>query len=517
MAHPDLLGGAWLVDHLKIELVQPVSVHSRIGGRRATRELAGVSEETYPPRMRPSATIPAHLTFLLKHEALHLELLARVFDVIDLGELAAWVRSEPTGQYARRAAFFYEWLTGRELPLEAGVVTGGNYVDALDATKMLVATEAVNNARWRVRDNMPGTRHFCPVVWWTAASAAAGRFDVSKAFEQQEAVFGAEVLRRSAVWMTLKESRSSFLIEGEQDQTSKIQRFAAVMEARTGEGAVPLSPESLADFQAAMLGQTTTLQGFGLRRSPVFVGATVRYENVVHYVAPPWQAVPAMVDGLAASIKLTTGQPRLSVARAAVAAFGFIYIHPLADGNGRVHRFLINDILRRDGVVLAPFILPVSALITESARERAAYDGVLEVFSRPLMARYAEACHFGTQRRVEDDGVESNFTFDAYEAAMPAWRFPDLTRHVEYLGGVIERAIVQEMHDQAAFFRSHDQARRSVKDIVEGPDTDIDAIIRSACQNDGKLTGKLQSRFPALARAGVWERVAAAVAQAFGE
>lgn len=35
--------------------------------------------------------------------------------------------------------------------------------------------------------------------------------------------------------------------------------------------------------------------------------------------------------------------------RSAVAAFGFVYIHPLADGNGRVHRFLVNDILRRDG------------------------------------------------------------------------------------------------------------------------------------------------------------------------
>lgn len=36
----------------------------------------------------------------------------------------------------------------------------------------------------------------------------------------------------------------------------------------------------------------------------------------------------------------------------AVASFGFVYIHPLADGNGRVHRFLINDVLRRDEVTL---------------------------------------------------------------------------------------------------------------------------------------------------------------------
>ena len=73
----------------------------------------------------------------------------------------------------------------------------------------------------------------------------------------------------------------------------------------------------------------------------------VRYENVVHYAAPPWEAVQPMVSGLASFLALTQGAS--VVARAAVASFGFVYIHPLADGNGRVHRFLINDSLRRDG------------------------------------------------------------------------------------------------------------------------------------------------------------------------
>ena len=64
----------------------------------------------------------------------------------------------------------------------------------------------------------------------------------------------------------------------------------------------------------------------------------------------------------------TQGQP--TVMRSAVAAFGFVYIHPLADGNGRVHRFLINDILRRDGTVQDPMVLPVSSLIASDQAER---------------------------------------------------------------------------------------------------------------------------------------------------
>jgi Fic family protein len=85
----------------------------------------------------------------------------------------------------------------------------------------------------------------------------------------------------------------------------------------------------------------------------------------------------------------TQGQSALM--RSAVLAFGFVYIHPLADGNRRVHRFLVNDVLRRDGVVKEPMILPVSSLITRDSAERRAYDGVLDVISRPLMSALSGA------------------------------------------------------------------------------------------------------------------------------
>ena len=42
------------------------------------------------------------------------------------------------------------------------------------------------------------------------------------------------------------------------------------------------------------------------------------------------------------------------MARAGIISFGFVYIHPMVDGNGRISRFLINDVLRRDGAVPTP-------------------------------------------------------------------------------------------------------------------------------------------------------------------
>lgn len=102
------------------------------------------------------------------------------------------------------------------------------------------------------------------------------------------------------------------------------------------------------------------------------------------------------------------------VIRAAVASFGFVYPHPMADGNGRLSRFLINDVLRRDGAIPAPVILPISATITNSTYNKVAYDQALERFSRPLMHHYATCYRFG-ESRVAEDGVEYNLHFDAYD------------------------------------------------------------------------------------------------------
>jgi hypothetical protein len=224
--------------------------------------------------------------------------------------------------------------------------------------------------------------------------------------------------------------------------------------------------------------------------------------------------VDGMLDGLETFLERTRGAS--SIARAAVAAFGFVYVHPFADGNGRLHRFLINDILRRDGAVPSPYVLPVSATITGKAQSLAAYDQVLEMFSRPLMKRYEPLTDFG-ERREYADGVKSDFVFAGYDDALPAWRFPDLTGHVEYLAVLIDRTIRQEMRAEADLLRRWEAARAAVKTVLEGPNQDIDRIIRSVRENHGTISNKLRKEFPVLDTAGLAERITAAIHEAFAE
>ena len=85
------------------------------GGMRRVETKPGVVRETYPPSYWPGDTLGDHLEFALKYDGTNLAILASVFHVIDVEEFVDYVRSRPTGKYARRLWFLFELLTGRRL------------------------------------------------------------------------------------------------------------------------------------------------------------------------------------------------------------------------------------------------------------------------------------------------------------------------------------------------------------------------------------------------------------------
>lgn len=502
------IGYQWLAERYGVSPVQPFRTDSAIAGSRFTEREDGFVHAHYPPVFRPPDTLAGHLGFALKHEGIHLEFLARLFRAIGATDLEAWIPAEPTGQYARRAGFLYEYLTGERLAF-AGVVAG-NYVNALDEKIYLTASRPINNPRWRVRDNLPGTHNYCPLVLRTPRVQQAEQYDCARHLADLEAEFGADMLQRSTVWLTIKESRASFAIEHEERRVDRIRRFASVMEQRCGYYDEPLSEAALGELQTQILGPRA--MRYGIRCSPVFVGEADSFVEAVHYIAPHWNDVPELLEGLRDFTSRTTGASPL--VRAAVLSFGFVYIHPMADGNGRISRFLINDVLRRDKAIPAPFILPVSATITSSVINRRGYDQVLELFSRPLMRKYAESWRFGADQAALD-GVHYNLEFDGYQDALPSWRYPDMTAHVEYLADVVQTTIEHEMRKEASYLRCLHRARERVKQIVEGPDRDIDRIIRSVRDHGGKVSNKLLKEFPLLADRDISDELIATIQEAF--
>ena len=506
---PDWIGYRWLIERFGLTVTQALRTETVIGPTRATVSNGTTERRTVLEPLRPEASLAGHLSFALKHEGVHLEALSRLFAAAPTTEVEDWIRREPTGRYARRTGFLYECLTGQRLDVPD--TTRGNYVPVVDPELELVASTPINNIRWRVRDNLLGNAGFSPQVHLTPNTTQALAFNVGERIARLEEQFSADLVLRSAVWLTVKESRASFAIEHEDDQRDRVQRFAAVIEQRTGQSADPLNPAELEAWQREILGPNAL--HYGLRRSPVFVGETARFgEERVHYIGPHWDDVPSILTGLRELVTRTAGLS--SVARAALVSFGFVYLHPMIDGNGRISRFLINDVLRRDGALPAPYIVPISAILQRPDLRPLSYDGALELFSRPLMQQYRNQWSFGAEQQGQD-GVTYNLQFDGYQDALHAWRYPDLTHHVGFLADVLDLTIEQEMRSEAQYLQRHRAARTRLKTIVEGPDPELDRIIRSVRESRGTISGKLRAEYPMLERAEIADEVVRAIREEF--
>ena len=190
----NLVGYKWLSKKYNVSPVQSF-------------EFKSISDQAGKNR---SDTLSWHITFALKHEGIHLEFLNRLFKVIEETELVDWITSEPSGQYARRAGFLYEWFADKSLACPS--VKVGNYIDMIDSESYFTSDSPSNNSRWRVRDNLPGTRDYCPMVFRTNAVRAAETYDCGKEIKALEMEFGEDLLKRSVVWLSIKESMASFAI-----------------------------------------------------------------------------------------------------------------------------------------------------------------------------------------------------------------------------------------------------------------------------------------------------------------
>jgi len=71
----------------------------------------------------------------------------------------------------------------------------------------------------------------------------------------------------------------------------------------------------------------------------------------IHFVSPKPEDLAGLMEGLVAAHRRMDTGSKPAVIHAAAIAYGFVFLHPFEDGNGRIHRFLIHNILARRGDV----------------------------------------------------------------------------------------------------------------------------------------------------------------------
>jgi hypothetical protein len=457
------VGYAALIDAHGLKVPMPCAL-SAIGPRHKEYEQDGW--HIYTPRHAPLASLEGHLTFALKYEGLDLLVLKSLFQATGPGPIEAMVKATPTGTYARRVWFLYEWLLDKTLDLPAA--EKGVYANVVDPDLQWSAGGSTST-RHRVKNNLPGTPLFCPMIFRTKALQSFTGSNLAERARGAVADLPADVLARTAAFLLLKDSRSSFEIEGEHPPQDRIQRWGkAIGEA----GRRPIDLDELLRLQRIVIGDDRYVP-LGLRKEGGFVGERDRETRMPlpDHISAGHEDLPSLIDGLVAFDR--NAAPKLdAVLAAAILAFGFVYIHPFEDGNGRLHRYLIHHVLAERGFNPPGMVFPVSAAILDRIGD---YRRTLETHSQRLLPLIKwESTDKGNVRVL-------NETADYY-------RFFDATPHAEFLYECVARTIDVDLPAEAKYLQGHDTFKRQVTDIVDMPDGTLDLLFRFLRQNNGALS-----------------------------
>ena len=485
-------GYAALIDAFDLNAPPPLRLFA-IGTRHSIVE--DDNWRLMTPRHAPDPTLGGHLKFALKYEGLDLAVLKRLFHAVEPARIEQIVRNTPTGRYARRIWFFYEWLTGERLDLPDA--DSGNYVDAVD-TQLQYGAEPTNSRRYRVRDNLPGNPDFCPLVRRTETLQKARQADLAARARRIIGDVAPDVLTRAASFLLLEDSRASYAIEGEQPPQDRMQRWGqAIGQA----GQHPLDQPELLRLQQLVLGDQRFVRP-GLRSQGGFVGRHDRRSRTPipdHISARP-DDLDSLFGGLVEFADSTVDELD-SVVAAAVLAFGFAYIHPFEDGNGRIHRYLIHHVLSQRKFHPPGLIFPVSSAIQKRIND---YRRVLESYSQRLLPCI-------DWEPTDDGNVRvTNDTADFY-------RYFDATPHAEFLYECVEITVEEDLPEETQFLQRYDEFTARVQRIVDMPDSTLDLLFRFLDQNDGELSKRAKTReFSALSSDEV-ERIEAIYQRTFGQ
>jgi len=481
-------GYSALIEAYALQVPLPRTL-SATGERHRIREMDGWRILT--PRHAPPPTLAGHLTFALRYEGLDLAVLKRLFRRTGGAPIVGWVRAAPTGSYARRAWFLYEWLLGERLDLPDA--RAGRYADVLDA-ELQWGADPRSSPRHRLKDNLPGTPDFCPLVFRTAPLRDMVALDLHRRALEVVAEVPKDILARTAAFLLLKDSRSSYAIEGERPPQDRIQRWGrAIGEA----GRQPLDRDELLRLQRIVIGDGRFVK-LGFRDEGGFVGMHDRETHMPlpdHISARP-DDLPALIDGM---IGFERGAARHMdpIIAAAALAFGFVYIHPFEDGNGRIHRYLIHHILAQRGFNPPGVTFPVSAAILDAIDR---YRAVLE------------SCSARQLPHIEWEPTEK-FNVRVLNDTGDFYRFFDATPHAEFLYQCVRRTIEEDLPAETRFLRRYDAFRSGVEAMIDMPERTIDLLFRFLHQNGGRLSRRARNgEFSALT-----EQEAEAVERIYGE
>lgn len=475
----------WLVGYTaiieKFKLLIPLPLIKAIISEKSQRAKTAswlVLPSTYLPQDHAKITqieaLYNHLVFALKYEGVNLLVFSKLFEKLSKKEVLELVNIEPLGQYSRRIWFLLEWVSEVQIA-DKSDIQKKSYIPVIDE-KLQFGVTGVKSPRHLVMNNLPGTSKFCALIRKTERLEKHLARNYIEENRKQIAGIRKDIIQRASAFLLLKDSKASFTIEGESPKSKRAARWGAAIGQA---GLNDLSKEELVRLQHIVIESTRFIK-MGFRQRGGFVGEHDRLsgEPIPDHISAKPKDLDNLVSGLIEVNQMLIREDIHPVLAATIISFGFVFIHPFEDGNGRIHRFLIHHMLTKKQFTDQGIIFPVSSAILDRIND---YQKVLESYSKPLLELIEWV-------ETKDHNVEvTNDTKDYY-------RFFDGTLQAEFLFDCVEDTIKHIVPNEINYLANYDTFKNFLDEEFEMPDKLIATLVRFLEQNQGQLSKRAKEK-----------------------
>lgn len=461
-------------------LLQEVAVKALPPARRAevrtvTRKEVIGQIMAIPASMAPEPdNLLGHVLFALKHEGVDLAILSQALPLIPEPVIRSAIDASPTSQYLRKACYLWEHFSGRCIRRHSDNLRTA-YVPLFDPAQY-VTVEGEKNNRWRVLFNGIGNLNYCVTLRRTdELQTLLGRNLLKQATEFTESL-PRDIFNRALAWAYLHETRDSYAIEKESPSEDKASRFVNLL--KQAHQPRPLDEDYLVELQNAVISNVYALAA-AFRSEQNYLSNGLRGALGVTYVPPP----PELGRDLMQQLMQLANEPPKDLdplLLASLVSFGFVFIHPFMDGNGRLSRFLFHQVLCQRGALKHGLLLPVSVVLRQNEAD---YLATLQTFSEPAR-RFWEVTFID----------EGHFAF-GFVGHPSLYRYWDGTACAEFMLRATEQAIERHLKEEVLFLNRYDAIYRLIDQQFDIPNSILSRLVMFCLDQNGALSQNRRKQY----------------------
>lgn len=481
------VGYAWLVESEDIKAPEPTP-YAEV---RSVSRLETIGDcLAVPATVAPSDnSVLAHVLFALKHEGINLAILAQALPLVAEPELRDAYDAAPGSQFLRKACFLWEHYTGQVVQRKTEGLRH-NYVGLFNP-ELYYTAAGERNRRWRVLFNGIGNLDYCAVVRRTPVLEQFLQKNLLQQVHDFVRSLPASLLNRTLAWAYLDETRSSYAIEKELPGGDKASRFVELL--KQAHQPRQLTEDYMVDLQNATV-SNVFVQAASFRTEQNYLSNGLRGALGVTYIPPAPELARNLVTELMAFANSADTDVH-PIMLAAVVSFGFVFIHPFMDGNGRLSRFLFHQVLCQQGALNDGLLLPVSAVLKQ---DEAGYKAVLENWSATTRPFW----------RVEWlDGERYHFDFQGHDSLYRYW---DATACVEFMFLAVEQALKTKLVQESDYLMHYDAVYQQVDSEFDVAAKDLASLVMHCLQQNGRISANRRKQFRHSVPAEVFDAIEAA-------